>query len=120
MTVRVEDDLLLAVKRRALETHVSLQEVVVRLLRSYVGGEVEALASRGAEIQGDPASAVVPPSQGVPVPRVASAEAVPLATMVAALESGEASPPAVRIPAAKGCPMVVPRGVKCKACGKTH
>jgi len=40
VAVRVEDDLLLDVKRKALDTGVSLSEVVRRLLQVYVDGKV--------------------------------------------------------------------------------
>lgn len=48
LTVRVEDDLLLRTKRRALDTGVSLQEVVSRLLTAYVDGRVGVLTEGGS------------------------------------------------------------------------
>lgn len=50
ITVRVEDDLFLAVKERALHTGVTVQEVGTRLLSLYAGGDVPIAALRGAPV----------------------------------------------------------------------
>lgn len=113
MTVRLDEELALQTKMRALQTGVSVQEVVQRLLQAYVDGSLPALTEGESPFPlGSSSVSAGPESAGSTPARV------PRRTATATV-SGGGSRPSAEDSSSGSCPRAAyhRKGEFCKSCG---